>query len=95
MSTRSTSTTSANKFRYDPTILPSVVTTWTAFLNALADAPGLDQPNSLVPSVVSQLETPGLKRNILRCQIGDHPDYMGSRRNRTKEVRSTGALITQ
>jgi hypothetical protein len=87
--------TSANKFRYDPTVVPSVVTTWTAFLNSLADAPGLDTPNSLVPSVLSGLETPALYRNILRCQVGDHPDYMGSRRNRTKEVRTTGAFITQ
>jgi hypothetical protein len=67
---------------------------WSAFLTSLADAEGIDQPNALVAVVISELETPGLRRTITRAQVGNFIDYMGSRRNRLREVRVNGAAVT-
>lgn len=81
-------------YRYATAGQTGVVNGWLTFLNALTDGPGVDVPNSLVPSVVTELETPGLFRNIRAVQVGDFPDYMGSRRNRLKETRLTSAAMT-
>jgi hypothetical protein len=86
---------SGHGFRYDAARVTAVLAQWTAFLTNLCDAPGVDGPDGLVPSVVSDLETAGPYRNITKVQIGNFPDYMGSRRNRTRETRQTGATIPQ
>jgi hypothetical protein len=81
--------------RYAPGDCQATADAWGTFLTSLSDAPGLDVPNSLIPVVVSNLEpSPGLSRPITRAQVGNFPDYMGSRRNRTTEVRVQSALVT-
>lgn len=87
--------TQANGYRYAPADTLAAAGQWKTFLDALADAPGADQPNALVASVMSGLETPGIFRNITNAQVGNFPDYMGSRRNKLKEVRTTSAAVNQ
>jgi hypothetical protein len=85
---------STSTFRYTSAAALNAATAWRTFLDALADAPGADGPSALIPVVITELETPGLYRPIIRAQVGDFPDYMGSRRNRTREVRVQSSLVT-
>jgi hypothetical protein len=84
---------SGEGFRYSAATCQLVANQWLAFLSDLADAPGIDGPNSLRASVVSDLDAVGPYRNILRAQVGNFPDYMGSRRNRTRETRFTSTAV--
>jgi hypothetical protein len=84
---------STDGFRYSLASVTSAVSAWSTFLTSLGNAPGVDLEGDLVPVVVTQLETPGLMRDIKRVQVGNFPDYMGSRRNRTREVRTTGSVL--
>jgi hypothetical protein len=82
-----------SSYRYTATQCTAVVAQWLTFLSDLADAPGIDGPNSIRPAVISNLETGGPFRVIRQAQIGDFPDHMGSRRNRTREVRKTSTAV--
>jgi hypothetical protein len=56
------------------------------------DLSGLDGPTRLVPYVLSSI-APGSAKRVERVQVGNFPDYMGSRRNRLREVRQTAQAL--
>lgn len=71
-----------------------MVTAWAGLLNGLNNW-GLPEPfvNNPKASVVSQIGA-GSGRNIRRVDVGNVPDYMGSRRNRLKEARTVSPILT-
>lgn len=86
--------TASPTFRIAGATLTSLTTQWRSFLDGLkgGSTGGSQVANPLVPSVVSNVGA-GSFRTINRVQCGDVLDYMGSRRNRLIESRTTSATF--
>jgi hypothetical protein len=82
----------APDYRYPQNAALNMAQAWRQFIADLRDLPGVTAPNVLVPYVMSSI-APGSAKRIERVQVGNFPDYMGSRRNRLTEVRSTAQAL--